>query len=379
MITELSINDHAGTVVSRINAAIEEQNKGVTPLGADPNAGTVISRVNAAIDAENNDQLEEITNSDNAADFIRKVNALFSSINAGGGDEPPTPPEPIVPDYDYWSEKSYIAFGDSITHVDDSWSGGPYLNQRYCYLAAQELGMTLTNNGVSGSMMLYNGKYEYPIGKDLNNNGVFDIYDSGVETNQRSFAEELLNPDSITIVDPNVTQVADHRGPYGVNLQQYDLISLMFGGNDINQIYTYINHPNQQPHFAEIGTSESRNLDSFYGAYYRTVDYITRNKGDAVFVIGIEPKFTTAYFNRSGELVDIIKSIASEFGVPIVDFYNMPLFDSYGQPTGESYNNGTIELKRDGVHPNEEGQRVMADYFKLRLGQIAAELHLSDN
>ena len=63
MVTDLTNNDNAGTVVSRINTAIDEQNKGVDTLGTDPNASTVISRVNAAIDAENNDQLEDVTSS----------------------------------------------------------------------------------------------------------------------------------------------------------------------------------------------------------------------------------------------------------------------------------------------------------------------------
>lgn len=370
MITELSINDHAGTVVSRINAAIEEQNKGVDTLGANPNASTVISRVNAAITAENNDQLEEVTNSDNAADFIRKVNALFSSINAGGGDEPGPGPDP-EPDYAYWNGKRYIAFGDSLTHVSDSWSGGPYLNQRYCYLVSmptvpvnegdyEGLGMVLTNAGVSGSMMLYNGKFQYPI--------ISGSQTSGIESPQRSFAYELLNPDNLG--EYGIVNVADedyngqYRGPYGIDLTEYDLISLMFGGNDINQIYTYINHPNQQPYFAEIGTSESRNLDSFYGAYYRTVEHIVAHKrNDAVFVICIEPKATGNYFNRNGELIELIMYIAEHFSVPVVNFYDLE---------------ETIEIKNDGygVHPTADGHIVMADYFKLRLGQIVHELNL---
>jgi len=360
MATDLTNNDNAGTVVSRINTAIEEQNKGVDTLGADPNASTVISRVKAAIDAENNNELEDVTSSDNAADFIRKTNDLFASIRNGGGGDEPTPPEP---DYAYWSGKKYIAFGDSITHVSDSWSGGPYLNQRYCYLAAQELGMNPANNGaftnagVSGMLMLYNGAYNY----DPNNDG--KITTSRVETPQRSFAYELLDPDGMVTIASGVSA----RGPYGVDLSQYDLITLMFGTNDIDRIRCYEKAPRYQPEFAEIGSMGDTALTSFYGAYCKALEHILKNKKkNAVVVVCIPPNATyhdaDDFFDEIGDLVTPITNIANSFGLPIVDFYN----------------NCTVELK-DGVHPTAAGHVVLADYFKLRLGEIAAELHLSDN
>lgn len=372
MITELTNSDHAGTVVSRINAAIEEQNKGVDTLGANPNASTVISRVNAAIDAESNDQLEDVYPSDNAVDFIRKTNALFASINAGGGDEP-TPPEP---DYAYWSGKNYIAFGDSITYTG-SWAWPPNLASRYCYLVSMPpesdneedykgLGMNLNNAGLSGMLMLDNGAYSYPI-----TNG------ARIEGEQRSFSKEWLNPNGATIIDvADENYRGQYRGPYGydrlntpLKLWEYDLITLMFGTNDIDRIRRY--ERGVQSQFAEIGNPESTELTSFYGAYTRSLAKITRllreNNANTVVVICIPPKATAStatyhYYSSIGDLVTPITNIANSFGLPIVDFYN----------------NCTVELK-DGVHPNEAGHRVLADYLKLRLGEIAAELHLSDN
>jgi len=120
MATDLTYNENAVTVVSRINTAITEQNKGVSTLDADPNAGTVISRVNAAIDAENNG-LTPVTDSDNANTFISRVNALFASIRNGGGGDTPTPTYPDAP--------SILILGNSFTQ--DSWSYVPYLLKEY--------------------------------------------------------------------------------------------------------------------------------------------------------------------------------------------------------------------------------------------------------
>lgn len=357
MITDLTISDNAGTVVSRINTAITEQNKGVDTLGANPNAGTVISRVNAAIDAENNDQLEDVTNSDNATDFIRKTNALFASINAGGGDEP-TPPEPVEPDYAYWEGKKYIAFGDSITHT--SWTVA--LDKRYCFLAAQELGMTtFTNAGVSGMMMLDNSAYSYP------------VKSTTIESVPRCFSKELL-PNGATIVEVanGETYTGQYRGPYGyddenslvpLKLWEYDLISIMLGTNDIWR------SPNKVGSWVDTGN------DTFFGAYKNVLDHITtllaqKNATNTVIVICVPPPQGSGSDFHIENIEGAVREIAGHYTgshkLRIVDFYN--------ECPGIQ-----IESTMWKVHPTETGHRTMADYFKLRLGEIAAELHLSDN
>lgn len=358
MITELTNSDNAGTVVSRINAAIEEQNKGVDTLGADPNASTVISRVNAAIDAESNDQLEDVTNSDNAADFIGKTNALFASIrNGGGGGDEPTPDPDYVPtdaDYAYWNGANYVAFGDSITHTG-SWAGGPALDTRYCYRVAQALGMTLSNRGVSGMTMIDNGTYSYPI-----------TIGAHVEGVHRSFAKELFGSISDLVQGSNY----EYRGPLGVTLTNYKLITLMLGSNDRQQIYS---GEGQTP--GVIGTwndtqRETLILNNFYNAYYKAVKRIVDviQNTDTVLVLCIPPKATGTGFNLVGDMKAPIEAVANSFisegkNVAIVNFYDIE---------------ETIELKNDGygVHPTADGHIVLADYLKLRLGQIVHELNL---
>lgn len=354
MITELTNSDNAGTVVSRINAAIEEQNKGVDTLGADPNAGMVISRVNAAIDAENNNELVDVSPSDNAADFIRKTNDLFASINAGGGDEP-TPPEP---DYAYWENKKYIAFGDSITHT--SWTVA--LDKRYCFLAAQELGMTtFTNAGVSGMMMLDNSAYSYP------------VKSTTIESVPRCFSKELL-PNGATIVEVanGEAYTGQYRGPYGyddenslvpLKLWEYDLISIMLGTNDIWR------SPNKVGSWGDTGN------DTFFGAYKNVLDHITtllaqKNATNTVIVICVPPPQGSGSDFHIENIEGAVKKIAGHYTgshkLRIVDFYNeCPGIE--------------IESASWKVHPTADGHRTMADYFKLRLGQIAAELHLRND
>ena len=356
MVTDLTNSDNAGTVVSRINTAIEEQNKGVSQLGADPNAGTVISRVSAAIDAESNDQLEDVTSSDNAVDFIGKVNDLFASIrNGGGGGDEPTPDPDYVPtdaDYAYWNGANYVAFGDSITHTG-SWAGGPALDTRYCYRVAQALGMTLSNRGVSGMTMIDNGTYSYPITLGAHVEGV-----------HRSFARELFGSISDLVQGSNY----EYRGPLGVTLTNYKLITLMLGSNDRQQIYS---GEGQTP--GVIGTwndtqQETLILNNFYNAYYKAVKHIVEviQNTDTVLVLCIPPKATGAGFRLVGDMKEPIMSIAEYFHLPIVNFYDL---------TGE---NETVELKNDGygVHPTAEGHRVLGNYLKLRLGQIVHELNL---
>ena len=169
MATDLTNIDNAVTVVSRINTAIEEQDKGVSTLGANPNAGTAISRVNAAIDAENNG-LTPVTDSDNADTFIGRVNALFASIRNGGGGDTPTPTYPDAP--------SILILGNSFTQ--DSWSYVPFILKAVGINI--KIGMCYTaSTGLSGQYNNYNNgphySYNYTTGTytDSTNRGFFYI------------------------------------------------------------------------------------------------------------------------------------------------------------------------------------------------------------
>lgn len=170
MATDLTNSDNAVTVVSRINTAIYEQNKGVSQLGADPNASTVISRVHDAIDAEGNNQLYDVSNSDNAVDFIRKVNDLFASIRNGGGGDTPTPT--------YHDAPSILIIGNSFTL--DSWTYVPFILKAVginikigmCYTASTGLGGQYGNYNY-GPSFTYNSTTGTYV--DATNRGFFYI------------------------------------------------------------------------------------------------------------------------------------------------------------------------------------------------------------
>lgn len=201
--------------------------------------------------------------------------------------------------------------------------------------------------------MIDNGTYSYPITLGAHVEGV-----------HRSFARELFGSISDLVQGSNY----EYRGPLGVTLTDYKLITLMLGSNDRQQIYS---GEGQTP--GVIGTwndtqQETLILNNFYNAYYKVVERIVRviQNTDTVLVLCIPPKATGAGFRLVGDMKEPIMSIAEYFHLPIVNFYDL---------TGE---NETVELKNDGygVHPTADGHIVLGDYLKLRLGQIVHELNL---
>lgn len=270
----------------------------------------------------------------------------------------------------YWENKSYIACGDSLTDPTIQYR----YHNKYCNMAAEELGLDITNVGISGSTMIFT---------DLSTT-------EGSSGNGRSFIYELMvgNPAESAYVLPDDTihnnygKNNKHLGPTNINWGEYDLITLMFGAND--NAYIRVNHgkrvdsghPNNDPNrynyeddFDRTYPNYPNDFDDtrrhiFSQAYEEAIlKILSEKKPDATLVICIPPKMTDENhdISSSGSIAisikDITEFLAEKYDLPVVDFYE----------------SDDIDLDSDGIHPSQAGQDKMAEIFKERLLEIGME------
>lgn len=270
----------------------------------------------------------------------------------------------------YWKNKSYIACGDSLTDPTIQYR----YHNKYCNMAAEELGLDITNVGISGSTMIFT---------DLSTT-------EGSSGNGRSFIYELMvgNPAESAYVLPDDTihnnygKNNKHLGPTNINWSEYDLITLMFGAND--NAYIRVNHgkrvdnghPSNDPNrynyeddFDRTYPNYPNDFDDtrrhiFSQAYEEAIlKILSEKKPDATLVICIPPKMTDENHDISGSgsiaisIKDITEFLAEKYDLPVVDFYE----------------SDDIDLDSDGIHPSQAGQDKMAEIFKERLLEIGME------
>lgn len=257
-----------------------------------------------------------------------------------------------------WKGKNYIAFGDSITHT--SWT--IELELRYCALVAERLGLNLTNAGVSGSTMIDTDRYSYP------------IKDGKVETVPRSFIHELLG-ETGTISD--VSEGVEIRGPYGVDLSQYDLITIFLGHNDRSFIAAYGDYSVgtlSNKSWDNNWTPEGLALNTFYGAYEAAVGTIKQRINNTCKLVLCTP---VNVYNGSGaetppleRYAQAVRDIANKYDCIVADFYSN---------SGVNEDIDPDSVGADGLHPTVEAHEKMAKVLQDKLLEIGQTKNISSD
>lgn len=222
----------------------------------------------------------------------------------------------------------YVALGDSITYgfIPRNYAGYPGQLDSYAKLAAQKLGMTFDNYGISGSTL-------------------------------------ASNPSNPTANSPMSRRYMNMPN-------DADVISVMGGTNDIRKGIT-------------LGTFTDRTDSTYYGALHVILGglykkYIidqgtTIGKTKKIFIC-TPPKLLLSSGNvegGTGTLVDMdawcaaIKEVAAYYSIPVLDFQNLsgvnPHLNQIIHGTDESYTAWYNPYITDGTHPTQEGAEIMAD------------------
>ncbi len=182
-----------------------------------------------------------------------------------------------------FENKSYLAFGDSITEGDMSFSGEK-LNSPYPKAVAKRLKIgTLVNRGVGGLTVVSQG----------GRGSMVDVI----------FSQEYAD---------------------------YDIISLMGGVNDFGNSFP-------------LGTPNDATKDTIYGAYDVIAKHLTTTYPDA-FIFFMTP-LKCGWWSTPTELgytlVDVrdaMVTVANRYGIPVLDTFNESIFD----PTNVEHTPDTV-------------------------------------
>lgn len=246
--------------------------------------------------------------------FIEKLNDNFETCVSGSAD---------------YSGKKLAALGDSITYgfIPRNYTGYPGQLDSFAKLAAERLGMTFDNYGISGSSVT-----------------------------------------NITGRDPMCNR-------YSSLPNDADVITFMGGTNDVRN-------------GAVLGTMSDRGTDTFYGALHTIMQGLyTKYIGGVAVATGKKKKViictpiklldaskssqANTIANNAGVLVewdawiDAIKEVAAFYSLPVCDMYNLsginPHLDRTLHGTETGYTGYYNPYITDGTHPTQEGAEMMAD------------------
>lgn len=277
-----------------------------------------------------------------------------------------------------WYGKKYIAIGDSITspHVNT-------MKNKYCYYIAKALGTSsvlnsiaaegLDNIGVSGMTMVQTSKSNT----------------SAAWGDRRSFIHELLYQGETDFtagvsgnMDPSVGPTGGPigRGPQGIDWAQYDLATILLGVNDgwdmakpspytageMGELYEPSNYNGTW-----AASDFTNDKDKFCAAYELAVGTILTANPNIRLVLCTPPNVglssVAGMFKKIRAIAAAVREIGSRYSCPVIDFYNecgIPYRGQFGSSTFTS----------DGVHPNAEGHKRLAEVAIGRLLQLKPAL-----
>lgn len=118
----------------------------------------------------------------------------------------------------------------------------------------------------------------------------------------------------------------------------------------------------------ELGTLEERKERTFAGDLNELMLGLKENYPDALIVFATPLpnvlhdmlRKEREYLLPQKELVDIMKALADEHGIPVIDLYNSNILDSHDAAVIYNY-------MPDGVHGNAQGYQVLAEHFAAEL------------
>jgi len=209
-----------------------------------------------------------------------------------------------------WSGKRMVTNGDSITVGVNA--GG--VRNSFINLTAYELGMTLQNNGISGS----------------------------------TIAEQAANP---TMRDPIINRYTDMD-------DDADLVIIAAGTNDCNYSWT------------PFGDFTDRNKNTFQGAVHLLCEgLIKKYPGKMIlFLTPIKraqdmptPESTNAYGKTQKDYADAIKAICGYWGLPVLDMYSQCWLNPFVPEIASEYFDGVK------THPTASGHVVMSEILMTYL------------
>jgi len=207
-----------------------------------------------------------------------------------------------------WTNKDYVSIGDSITWQDQKgYPGTKIIATGYQSLLNEKIGFkSVVNLGISGATIAKSSFYP--------------------------------KRDSLLI-------------SYQVrNYSKADIITIFGGTNDFK-----LNVP-----LGKMGMKKNKNYDisTFYGSYEKLLNYILKQNNTVKIYL-----FTPLQRDNSGYGINKVNSA----GVKLIDYvnaiknigelYNLPVLDLYSTSGINIYN--LKEYTRDGLHPTDEGYRLI--------------------